>query len=168
MTEEGLRLYAQLLDDMRLSQLEWYSSSSIEEKTKTMTAYNQRKNKPSTSKNTDSSDSTKEEEESFLMKVVKYGFFGAVALTTVKLMGGGPLLKGTWRVAKWVVVKGVYDKALKPVGNKILNKETSTLSRVTGRRRIITLNSGEQVMLSRAAYRDYIYLRDQYQELMSK
>lgn len=65
-------------------------------------------------------------------------------------------------------MKGGYGKVLKPAGKAIFDKGKTALDKVTGRRRIITLNSGEQVMLSRAAYRDYIYLRNQYQELMNR
>ena len=30
------------------------------------------------------------------MKALRYGFYGAMTLIAVKLMGGGPLLKGAW------------------------------------------------------------------------
>ena len=58
LTEEGLKVYTQLLDDMRLSQLEWYSVSSIEERTKTINAYMQKKSEPNTSKNSGNSENS--------------------------------------------------------------------------------------------------------------
>ena len=64
LTEEGLKVYTQLLDDMRLSQLEWYSVSSIEERTKTINAYMQKKSEPNTSKNSDSSNDAKKQQSS--------------------------------------------------------------------------------------------------------
>ncbi len=64
LTEEGLKVYTQLLDDMRLSQLEWYSVSSIEERTKTINAYMQKKSEPNTSKNSGSSNDAKKQQSS--------------------------------------------------------------------------------------------------------
>ena len=66
-------------------------------------------------------------------------------------------------------MKGGYGKVLKPTGKAILDKGKTALDKVTGgRKHIITLESGEPVKLSRAAYQDYIYLRDQYQKLLSQ
>ncbi len=62
------------------------------------------------------------------------------------------------------MVKGGYGKVLKPAGKAIFDKGKTALDKVTGgRKHIITLKTGEQVTLSRAAYQDHQDLKKMLQ-----